>query len=260
MNELSNTSREMSDHRMVITACCRVGEVRQNNEDMILVRNRYIRDDRYDTEINLDKCDKALLAIADGMGGYQGGEVASEEVLSSLHFYVSDLPKGLSCEAFNAAMADWLDSINNVINAKGKENESLQNMGTTLVAIVIYDNRIFWMSCGDSRLYRLRDGKLLQITTDHSLNTLYGEAKHSNVLTNCIGAGCTSSYLDINEFTEDVRYGDIYLLCSDGLSDMVNNDTIAHLLSSGCSAEKLCLAAEAAGGFDNVSACVIRVQ
>jgi protein phosphatase len=116
------------------------------------------------------------------------------------------------------------------------------------------------MNCGDSRLYRLRQGKMTQISTDHSLNTIQGEKRHSNVITNCIGAGCKNSYLDLYEFTDDFLSGDVYLLCSDGLSDMISDAEIESLLIEGASANRLCEAAIEAGGYDNVSACVFSVM
>jgi protein phosphatase len=80
------------------------------------------------------------------------------------------------------------------------------------------------------------------------------------VITNCIGAGCKNSFLDIYEFTDDFLSGDLYLLCSDGLNDMVPDEEIERLLVDGASANRLCEAAIEAGGYDNVSTCVISVK
>ena len=86
-----------------------------------------------------------------------------------------------------------------------------------------------------------------------------GERKHSSIVTNCIGGGCKSSFFDIVEMTGDFLHDDIYLLCSDGLTDMLTDAEIQTLLENGADAAKLCKAAEIAGGFDNVSACVIKI-
>ena len=91
------------------------------------------------------------------------------------------------------------------------------------MGVLYYGERYYWMNCGDSRLYRLRDGQLTQLTVDHSLTKNDGSQRHSNVITNCIGAGFKDSYIDFYEFTNDVLPGDTYLLCSDGLNDMVSN-------------------------------------
>jgi protein phosphatase len=116
------------------------------------------------------------------------------------------------------------------------------------------------LNCGDSRLYRMRQGQLCQLTTDHSLNKLLGSDQHSNVITNCIGGGTKNSFLDLSKITDDVKPTDIYLLCSDGLTDMVTDDKIESLLRNGADANTLCQAAIDAGGLDNVSACVIDVE
>jgi len=136
----------------------------------------------------------------------------------------------------------------------------MSDMGTTLVGVIFYNKKYYWINCGDSRLYRLRNGQLKQLSIDHSLSNAYGEKKHSNIITNCIGAGCKSSYLDMYDFTDDFLSGDTYLLCSDGLNDMVSDEKICSLLADGASANQLCEAAISAGGYDNVSVCVFNVQ
>ena len=157
-------------------------------------------------------------------------------------------------------MEVWLESIHKIITSKGHADPSMEGMGTTLVAVIYYEGKYFWINCGDSRLYRLRDGKLAQLTTDHSLNTLRGEKRHSNIITNCIGAGCKHTYMDMVEFTDDFRHGDVYMVCSDGLSDMVSDDVIEQMMINGVSANRLCEAAIEKGGFDNVSVCVFSVM
>lgn len=246
--------------RIVLTAASRVGNVRSNNEDMVYAYDKFIRSDAYHTEFMTENVDRFVVSLADGMGGHQAGEVASELVLQNLKFYVSDLPRGLSSGEFTEMMYNWHVSVNNTVNARGHSYASQREMGTTLVAVIYYNQKYYWLNCGDSRLYRLRDGKLTQLTTDHSLNTMTGQAKHSNVLTNCIGAGCKNSYLDLIEFTNDIMSGDTYLLCSDGLNDMLPNDIIERMLVEHSTANALCEAAIEAGGFDNVSACVFDVE
>ena len=153
----------------------------------------------------------------------------------------------------------WLDSVNKMIASKGLVNPSMSDMGTTLVGIIYYNKKYYWVNCGDSRLYRYRNGQLLQLSTDHSLNTANGEKKHTNIITNCIGAGCKTSYIDMYEFTDEFLEGDTYLLCSDGLNDMIKDEEIAQLMAEGANANQLCEAAIVAGGFDNVSVCVFSI-
>jgi protein phosphatase len=116
------------------------------------------------------------------------------------------------------------------------------------------------MNCGDSRLYRFRDGVLEQISNDHSLSNQRGEKKHSNIITNCIGAGIRQPYLDLFEFTDDFLPGDTYVICSDGLNDMISDKHITELLLKGANANLLCEAAIDGGGYDNVSVCVVSVE
>lgn len=246
--------------RIVITAASRVGCVRNNNEDMIFAYDKFVRSEAYQTEFMTENVDRFVIALADGMGGHLAGEVASADTLENLRFFVSDMPKGLSVSEVNKAMEVWLESIHKIITSKGHADPSMEGMGTTLVAVIYYEGKYFWINCGDSRLYRLRDGKLAQLTTDHSLNTLRGEKRHSNIITNCIGAGCKHTYMDMVEFTDDFRHGDVYMVCSDGLSDMVSDDVIEQMMINGVSANRLCEAAIEKGGFDNVSVCVFSVM
>jgi protein phosphatase len=246
--------------RIVITAASRVGCVRNNNEDMIFAYDKFVRSEAYQTEFMTENVDRFVIALADGMGGHLAGEVASADTLENLRFFVSDMPKGLSVSEVNKAMEVWLESIHKIITSKGHADPSMEGMGTTLVAVIYYEGKYFWINCGDSRLYRLRDGKLAQLTTDHSLNTLRGEKRHSNIITNCIGAGCKHTYMDMVEFTDDFRHGDVYMVCSDGLSDMVTDDVIEQMMINGSSANRLCEAAIEKGGFDNVSVCVFSVM
>ncbi|MBQ8706132.1 MAG: serine/threonine-protein phosphatase [Paludibacteraceae bacterium] len=246
--------------RIVLTAASRVGCVRSNNEDMVLAYDKFVRSEAYHTEFMTENVDRFVIALADGMGGHNAGEVASADVLANLQFFLNDLPKGLSISEFNEVMVVWLDSVNKMINSKGHVNPSMSDMGTTLVAVLFYGAKYYWVNCGDSRLYRLRDGKLLQLSTDHSLNTLHGEKRHSNVITNCIGAGCKNSFIDMYEFTDDFLQGDTYMICSDGLNDMIHDEQIECLMQEGASANRLCEAAIEAGGYDNVSVCVFSVM
>jgi protein phosphatase len=246
--------------RIVITAASRVGCVRNNNEDMVFAYDKFVRSEAYQTEFMTENVDRFVIALADGMGGHLAGEVASADTLENLRFFVSDMPKGLSVSEVNKTMEVWLESIHKIITSKGHADPSMEGMGTTLVAVIYYEGKYFWINCGDSRLYRLRDGKLAQLTTDHSLNTLRGEKRHSNIITNCIGAGCKHTYMDMVEFTDDFRHGDVYMVCSDGLSDMVSDAVIKQMMINGSSANRLCEAAIEKGGFDNVSVCVFSVM
>ncbi|MDE6353504.1 MAG: protein phosphatase 2C domain-containing protein [Prevotella sp.] len=246
--------------KLLISASCQTGSVRSHNEDMVLVAEEFIRNRTYSSEFAIDGDSRFAVALADGLGGCNAGEVASLETLTNLRFFVSDMPKGLDVNGIEALMNDWLESVNLIISSKGHVDSSLFNMGTTLVAMICYDGRFFIVSCGDSRLYRLRDGELAQLTADHSLKAITGDAVHSCVVTNCIGANISRSWLDFIDMSDEIHRGDIYMMCSDGLNDMLPDFEIRQLLLSGKGdADTLCAAAIEAGGYDNVSVCVIRI-
>ena len=241
-----------------ITAASRIGCVRHQNEDMILVGNHFVRDDAFSTWVELTNQDRYIVAVADGMGGHNRGDIASSDVLHNLQFYYNDLPTGFGPSEFNEMVVEWLDGINNMVASKGRADEQYKGMGTTLVGFAFYEGEYYWLNCGDSRLYRFRQDDLLQLTTDHSLSNLLGSEKHTSVITNCIGGGCTTSYIDIVRMTSDIMVDDVYLLCSDGLTDMLSNQNISRLLAAGADANALCDAAIAAGGLDNVSCCLLK--
>ena len=245
--------------RLEITSTSQVGCVRSQNEDMILVDTHFIRNSEFSTQASLNHNDRYLVAVADGMGGHNRGDVASNDVLRNLQYYFSDIPEKLNAGDFNEVMVEWLDSINNFVASKGRADEQFKGMGTTLVGLAYYYGDFYSMNCGDSRLYRFRQGELTQLTTDHSLNNMLGSEKHTNIITNCIGGGCNSSYMDLVRISE-VWPDDVFLLCSDGLTDMLPDQEIARLLNDGADAMALGDAAVEAGGLDNVSCCVITIK
>lgn len=241
-----------------MTAASKVGCVRSQNEDMVLLGSHFVRNDAFSTRVDLTNSDRYIMAVADGMGGHNRGDVASSDALHNLEFYFHDLPTGLSPDSIKDKFEDWLVSINNIIDSKGRSDEQYKGMGTTLVGLAFYEGQFYTLNCGDSRLYRFRDGDLTQLTSDHSLSNMLGSSQHSNVITNCIGGGATSSFIDIVNITDDIKEGDVYMLCSDGLTDMLPDSIIYTLLAEGSDANTLCDAAVAAGGLDNVSCCVLQ--
>ena len=240
-----------------VSAASRIGCVRSQNEDMILVDNQFIREDSCRTQFVLGRDDRLMMAVADGMGGHNRGDIASNDTLRNLQYFFYDIPSCLSVGDFNEAIVGWLESINNYIASKGRADEQFKGMGTTLVGLAFYEEEFYSLNCGDSRLYLFRNGELKQLTTDHSLSNLLGSEKRTSVITNCIGGGCSSSYIDIVRLTPEIVSGDMFILCSDGLTDMLSDDKIARLMANGADANAMCEAAIEAGGFDNVSCSVI---
>ena len=244
----------------LITASSRVGCVRANNEDMIMLDHEFIRDAVDSKNIDISSTERMMLALADGMGGHKCGEVASSEVLHSLRYFFGDLPGNLTSSDFFDNIRKWLMSISIEINSRGMVNPAYSDMGTTLVGLAFLAGEFYWMNCGDSRLYRLHNGELKQLTTDHSLSQVLGLKEHSSQIVNCIGGGCKDCYIDIENCTDQIEPGDILMICSDGLTDMVSDNIICQRLMDGYDADTLCQMAEDAGGFDNVSVVVVHVE
>jgi len=241
-----------------ITAISDVGRIRSNNEDMVMVGERQIRNGSWETTFHLTDDSHYLVALADGMGGHNAGEVASEVTLNSLRETFCMFPKGMSVSALNERVYAWVRHINHKLETMGHEDGRRHGMGTTLVGVLYYEGHVFWLNSGDSRLYLFRNGQLQQLTTDHSLSNLTGRMEQRNVIVNCIGGGCNTSYIEMNEFTHKLQPGDTLMLCSDGLSDLLSDVDMERLLVANASVSDLCSAALAAGGNDNVSVCLIK--
>lgn len=228
-----------------------------------------------------DDVDLGLAVLADGMGGYKAGEVASaiavnvimEEVRSGL----AGQPPGMNDEEIGLSMGsimvrNAIALANKTIYQTARSQPQCAGMGTTLVAALFYDNRMTVAHVGDSRLYRCRHEEFEQITVDHSLlqelvdKGFYTpeEARKSvqkNLVTRAMGVDPTVKS-DLHE--DKVLPGDIYLLCSDGLSDLVVDKDI-HLTINRYSANleeaarQLVQQANEAGGKDNISVILVRI-
>lgn len=221
-----------------------------------------------------------LAVLADGMGGYKAGEVASaiavNVVLEQVQRTIANQrPESLDEESGycmgTLMLRDAIGAANGVIHQTAQSQPQCQGMGTTLVAALFYDNRCSIAHVGDSRVYRLRDGQLEQLTVDHSLlqelvdKGFYTpeEAKNSaqkNLVTRALGVE-EIVRSDVQE--EPVGIGDIFLLCSDGLSDMVDEERIhliieQHSANLAQAADSLIQAANRNGGNDNVSVLLVK--
>ncbi len=235
------------------------GRSRSNNEDSVAI-------DEW----------SSLVVLADGMGGYNAGEVASSMATS---FIKSELGRWLSEAAASAtdtdvrrAMEICVDNANRAIFNSANSNPRYAGMGTTLVVGVFRESRLLLGHVGDSRCYRMRAGRLTQITHDHSLLQEQIDAglitaeqaafsANKNLVTRAVGVEDT---VLLETHQHDVLPGDVYVLCSDGLTDMLDDETIAQLLQR-CellpeAATALIDAANDAGGKDNISVVLARVR
>jgi protein phosphatase len=222
------------------------GLVRANNEDSVYAGAR-------------------LLALADGMGGHAAGEVASQLVIAALAHLDDDEPGGDLLAKLDAAVRAG----NSAIAAQVEMEPELEGMGTTLTAILFAGNRIGLVHIGDSRGYLLRDGELTQITKDDTfVQTLVDEGRitreeaHSHPQRSLIMRALTGHEVEPTLTMREARAGDRYLLCSDGLSDPVSDDTILEALQIPDVAESAYRLIELAlrgGGPDNVTVVVADV-
>ncbi len=241
------------------------GRVREHNEDMIGVTP-----------------DIGLMVLADGMGGYNAGEVASGIAVQIVTDLASDGANredpadidphsGLMRQSI--VLRDAIYRSNKIIYQTAQSQTHCEGMGTTIVACMFCDDKVSIAHVGDSRGYRLRDGQLEQITADHSLlqelvdRGFYSEEEaqrstNRNYVTRALGVEPT---VEVEVHEHEVLPGDIYLLCSDGLSDMVEDDDI-HLTISTFNAslevvgQQLVDLANDHGGRDNISVMLAQVN
>jgi protein phosphatase len=247
-----------------IASCTDPGIVRSHNEDSIAA-----------------DAAKGLVVLADGMGGYNAGEVASgmatTVITTELQHLLEQTPpykiEPTSGEPWaDKLLREQIAKANTSIFQAAQSQPQYSGMGTTLVAAVFYDNRVSVAHIGDSRLYRLRGEAFEQLTRDHSLlqeqidsgMITPEQAKFSqnkNLVTRALGIDPT---VEPEIHCHEVSPGDIYLLCSDGLNDMVTDEDIGMTLQTlsanlRLAAQQLVQMANDNGGRDNVSVILVRV-
>lgn len=237
------------------------GRVKSNNEDNLYV-NGIIKENESDAEFIISgQCDDKLqlFAVCDGMGGEEYGEVASLLAVRELAPYkIVDLETNLD---------RCVSKINQSINSKRADLE-VRTMGTTFAGIYIDGNKAVASNVGDSRVYLYRKGKLQQLTEDHSeLQSLLNMGFSPENLSRRKGGNALTQYLGVDEseikiepyYSEiiDIEDDDIFLVCSDGVTDMINDESILSIINSSISieeaAEKIEQQAIEAGGRDNIT-------
>lgn len=211
--------------------------------------------------------------VCDGMGGAAAGEIASslavDEVLHQLSGRGQD---GRGFQPQPTAAEEAIIAANTAIFTRAQRNKRLSGMGTTLVALAVEENHAWVLNIGDSRCYRLRTGRLEQLTLDHSLveeqvrmgRMTRAEALRSplkNVITRALGTQCRVTP-DI--FGLEAEPGDLFLLCTDGLTRELSDEKIESLLFDAQSLEDTCnrlvVAAKKSGGHDNITCILVRAE
>jgi protein phosphatase len=236
-----------------------IGHVRKNNEDVFL---------------HLE--DHGFFALADGMGGHNAGEVAAKEAVRFVSASIEEL--------FSATEREWnifdlssfnklcIENANSWVHYLGKKKKSYAGMGTTLCTLLFHDRSLIYGHVGDSRIYRFRRGNLEQLTADHSrINQLIEKGKvskeksldlpYKNILTRAIG---TQMDVEAEIHIAPVNPHDIYLMCSDGLTDQVSDEEIAKILKSSknikSATTQLVERAKEQGGLDNVTVVIVKTD
>ena len=236
---------------LILSVCgvCDVGCKKPNNEDLILLHDEIFRDGSRQAKFSIN--DRVIIAVADGIGGLNRGEVASEMVLTRLRDVLSKIPDDLSSEELREVFDVYTAETHNSIP---------KDMGSTLVGLFIYHGKLFRYHAGDSRIYRLRRNELTRLTKDHSLRESGGQPDApSNIITNALGGG-SNAFIEFAEIEDPFFPDDIYVLSSDGMHDLVHHDEISAALKQKEPAEKLVAMAKKKGGLDNISAIIIEVK
>ena len=206
-------------------AVSNVGQVRSNNEDMALVLGTCVRDDSHRGRLKLDK-GRFSAIVADGMGGYGGGEIASEIAIKSFDQFITNLPNGLNPLEVSKKISEWFEGAQNLIISRQSE-PGLKNMGCTFTGIFSYEGLFFMLNAGDSRVYRLRGEILRQLTVDHSERVrLNNPNVPSNLIYNALGV--PQAFIDKTLLNDEfpLQDGDMFIICSDGLNDMISDPEI----------------------------------
>jgi len=259
-----SSSFPIGDNRVRFSGATNIGRKREHNEDSLALPSS-IR----------------LAIVADGMGGHASGDIASRLAVDTItdHFQATadQQPVTWPYKIDSELRAEVNRMVEGVMLAnleiwERTQRDDKARMGTTVVALSFLDDTVIVGHVGDSRCYRLRDGELVQLTEDHSLINDYIKMKrmtaeeaehwpHKNVVVRALGMKVSFA---VAIHTEKPQVGDVYVLCSDGLTGMVSNDAIAVTISTerdlDRAVERLIDAANEAGGVDNISVILARVE
>ena len=232
------------------------GNVRETNEDYFYISN------------SLDQIQ--LFLLADGMGGYNGGEIESQLAIQTAKNYIENNFKDIEKDrdSIIQLLGSSMEYANMVVYEKAKENPELQGMGTTLEICLIYNNKAYIGHVGDSRIYRVRKQFIRKLTQDHSYvqklvkeGTITKEqAEHhpqKNMLMKALGC---NAFVEPDVMVKGFLKDDILIMCSDGLSNMVDQQTIYEMASKNIeqATKDLVQLAKDRGGYDNITVVIIK--
>jgi len=233
-----------------------IGKAREMNQD-----SYYISD--------LEKDDIKLYILADGMGGYKCGEIASSLAVANTRNYIFNNFKNIKKdrEGILELIKDAIEYANKIVHEKSQEDEELHDMGTTLDICLIYNNKAFIGHVGDSRVYRIRKNIIRRLTVDHSYvenlvreGTITKEEAYNHPKKNMLmkALGC-NSLVEPDLICKGFFKDDLILMCSDGLTNMLRENEIYNLLLKNPEKpeEALINNANELGGYDNITVIII---
>jgi len=248
--------------KLIGTGLTDVGSVRKHNEDSLLVDNEL-----------------EVFVVADGVGGQSAGEVASRMAVDIISDYMRNIETkkfvGTRNESYGEATNNLASAIrfaNRVIHEAARSAPTMNGMGSTVVALTRQGDKLSVVHAGDSRAYMVREGVLNRLTDDHSLvmeqvrKGLISEkeaqtSRVKNIITRALGA---APEVDADMEEIDLEPGDIMVLCSDGLSNMVKDETLLAAVTSGEPAEAVCRQlvslANEQGGTDNITVVLVEAR
>ena len=260
-----SSSFPMRTLRVRFSGDTNIGMKRQHNEDSLF----------------LPENDRVAI-VADGMGGHASGEVASKMAVELVAQHFRDTAEDVELTwPYKIDHGDGYET-NRLINAiklanlriyeKAQQDDKCHGMGTTVVATLFLDDKVWIAHVGDSRVYRLRDGTMTQLTEDHSLLNDYirmkkmtaeeaGKFPHKNVIVRALGM---KESVQVDVLADAFRLGDVYLMCSDGLSGMITDEDLGAILTDETdldqACERLISVANQNGGVDNITAVLARLE
>jgi len=240
------------------------GRVRDHNEDSYLANGIIFTSlDRggEDSITEIELSDSPLIfAVADGMGGHEGGEVASNMALELLKEKLITLPEESTIEYIRKIFQE----IHSEVLKMGREMDK-NGMGTTLTGCIFWKTKFYVFNVGDSRVYRFRGDYIAQLTRDHSLREETGDdTLQKNIITSCIGGGVEEVRIDVTDFSSKIAEGDLFFLMSDGIVDSLTDDDLETSfqkrdLSIRDTLSKILELSLEKGSTDNVTGIIIRI-
>lgn len=244
---------------MIYGVCSDIGKTRTVNQDLY-----------YYSEFK----ELPLYVVADGMGGHNGGETASYLAVKT----ITEMVKVSKDDIINNEiqvpkfLSNMFDNANKTIFDEGNANKGLQGMGTTLTAMCFIDKSVVIGHVGDSRAYLFKEDKIVQLTKDHSLvaelvrngSISEDEAKEHpqrHIITRAVGTDVDLKY---DMFEREVESGDVYLLCSDGLTNMLSDQEISNVIKEINDPQEVCERlvnmANQSGGDDNITVLIVKID